>query len=91
MKLFLDTLAICLHLIKFELYTNLFVNLDKKPVNFRKNSFCFSVKKWDSLKHMELIVALENEFKIKFDTHEIPTMINFKIIFATISSHIESK
>ena len=50
-----------------------------------------SVKKWDSLKHMELIIALEKEFKIKFDSYEIPTMINFKIISATISSHIESK
>tara|TARA_X000000950_G_C13892444_1_gene651419 strand:- start:2456 stop:2689 length:234 start_codon:yes stop_codon:yes gene_type:complete len=50
-----------------------------------------SVKKWDSLKHMELIIALEKEFKIKFDSHEIPTMINFKIIAATILSYLESK
>ena len=50
-----------------------------------------SVKKWDSLKHMELIIALEKEFKIKFDSHEIPTMINFKIIVATILSYLESK
>lgn len=50
-----------------------------------------SVKKWDSLKHMELIIALEKEFKIKFDSHEIPTMINFKIIAATVLSYLESK
>ena len=50
-----------------------------------------SVKKWDSLKHMELIIALEKEFKIKFDSHEIPTMINFKIIAATVLSYLDSK
>jgi len=48
-----------------------------------------SVEKWDSLSHMMLIVALEMEFKIKFDDVEIPTLIDYSIITATIQAYIE--
>ena len=48
-----------------------------------------SVKKWDSLKHLEFIIALEKEFQIKFDADEIPTLINFEIIYSTILSYFE--
>ena len=48
-----------------------------------------SVEKWDSLKHLEFIIALEKEFQIKFDADEIPTLINFEIIYSTISSYLE--
>ena len=48
-----------------------------------------SVKKWDSLKHLEFIIALEEEFQIKFDADEIPTLINFEIIYSTILSYLE--
>jgi acyl carrier protein len=47
-----------------------------------------SVKKWDSIKHLEFIIALEKEFQIKFDADEIPTLINFQIIHSTVLAYL---
>ena len=41
----------------------------------RKNT-----KKWDSLAHMNLIMALENELKIKFTDNEITEMLTFELV-----------
>ena len=46
-----------------------------------------SIAAWDSMKHIELIMALEKEFKITFDNDEIPSMINLQIIIATIGAY----
>lgn len=34
------------------------------------------VPNWDSMKHAELIIKIQNEFKIKFQVHEIITISN---------------
>lgn len=39
-----------------------------------------TIESWDSLKHMNLVVALEEEFNIEFDDVEITEMMNFKLI-----------
>jgi acyl carrier protein len=39
-----------------------------------------NIESWDSLKHMNLVVALEEEFDIKFDYNEITEMLNLKLI-----------
>jgi len=39
-----------------------------------------SVEKWDSLNHLNLIVAFEEEFSIDIEPEEIPEMMkNFKV------------
>lgn len=48
-----------------------------------------TIPSWDSLKHMELMVAFEKAFRIRLDDDEIPTMISFPVIVATIESHLE--
>ncbi len=53
-----------------------------------EESTVHSISKWDSLNHMKLVIALEDEFKIKFDQEEMLTLINFRIISATISSYL---
>lgn len=47
------------------------------------------IESWDSLKHMNLVIALEEEFKIQFEDDEIPSLINLKIIVATIGAYVE--
>jgi len=47
------------------------------------------IKGWDSLKHMNLILALEEEFDIRFDEAEIPSLVNFRIIAATVRAYAE--
>ena len=57
--------------------------------NINNDSSPNSIKEWDSLKHLNLIVALEEEFEIKFDEDEIASMISFSIISATIQAYLE--
>ena len=46
-----------------------------KPSTSPKNT-----KKWDSLAHMNLIMGLEKEFKIKFTDNEITEMLTFALV-----------
>ena len=39
---------------------------------------------WDSLKHMNLILAVEQGFDIRFDDEEIVQLLSFEIIIETI-------
>ena len=50
-----------------------------------------NVKKWDSLNHTNLILSLEDQFKISFTADEIIDMLNFKLIKIIVQEKIESK
>jgi acyl carrier protein len=39
-----------------------------------------TLEAWDSLNHMKLIVALEEEFGVHFEEDEILDMKNFKLV-----------
>jgi acyl carrier protein len=39
-----------------------------------------TIESWDSLKHMNLIVALEEEFRTEFNDNEILEMMNYQFI-----------
>jgi len=44
-----------------------------------------NVENWDSLKHMNLIVALEEEFEIEFDAQEIVDSMNYALIVSIVN------
>ena len=48
-----------------------------------------TIGSWDSLKHMNLVVALEEEFGITFDDQEIYEMLNYSLILNIIRDYIE--
>jgi acyl carrier protein len=48
-----------------------------------------NIKNWDSLKHIKLIFALEDEFNIRLDTDEINAMVKFSIISAYIHAQLD--
>ena len=39
-----------------------------------ENSSPDTIELWDSLKHMNLVIALEEEFNVQFDTEDIPEL-----------------
>ena len=39
---------------------------------------------WDSLKHLDLVVALEEEFEITIPVEEVGNLISFKLIVVLI-------
>lgn len=55
------------------------INTDSSPDN---------IESWDSLNHMNLIIAIEQEFKISFSMDEIVEMLNFELIVLILSEKI---
>ena len=47
-----------------------------------------NILNWDSLNHMNLIVSLEEEFKIRFTDEEISEMLNLDLIVYTIKQKL---
>jgi len=45
-----------------------------------------SIDSWDSLRHMNLVMALEEEFEKEFADDEILEMVNYKLIQEIIIS-----
>jgi acyl carrier protein len=43
-----------------------------------------NIDAWDSLKHMNLVVALEDEFNVQFTDEDIIELINMKLIKAVL-------
>ena len=44
-----------------------------------------TLESWDSVNHMHLIIALEEEFLVKLNDEDIIEMINYKLIFHKLS------
>lgn len=44
---------------------------------------------WDSLNHMNLVLAIEQSFDLRFDDEEIVQMLSFEIILETIKGKIK--
>ena len=53
------------------------------------NSSSDNIKNWDSLKHMNLIVALEEEFNVVFKEDDIPEMQSVEKILNSISEALD--
>jgi acyl carrier protein len=47
-----------------------------------------TVGTWDSLKHMNLVVALEEEFGIQFDDQEMGELLNYQLIRSIIRGKV---
>ena len=50
----------------------------------KDNSSPDTIESWDSLKHMNLIIALEEEFEVEFTDNEIYEMMNYTLIKSII-------
>ena len=57
--------------------TDTFRNIFGEPnLNIRDDLTAEDVEQWDSLTHMNLIVALEREFRVRFTTGEVSKLKN---------------
>ena len=57
-------------------------------VEIKNDSSPDTIGSWESLKHMNLVVALEEEFEIEFTDNEIFEMMNYSLIKNIISGKI---
>ena len=49
-----------------------------------------TVGSWDSLRHMNLVVALEEEFGIEFDDQDMKDLLNYQLVKNIVESKITS-
>ena len=48
-----------------------------------------TIEKWDSLHHMNLIIALEEDFTLQFSDDEIAELLNFAMIQILIQEKVQ--
>jgi len=53
--------------------------------NIREDSSPDTIAEWDSLKHMRLVLALEEEFSVRFSDKTIVGMLNVSDILKALS------
>ena len=53
-----------------------------------ENSSSDTIEAWDSLKHLTLILALEEEFAISIPDEEVGELVNYKLIEITIHEQL---
>jgi acyl carrier protein len=44
---------------------------------------------WDSLNHINLVLALEQEFQVSFDVNEIESMLSYKDILEVLDRKLQ--
>jgi acyl carrier protein len=47
-----------------------------------------TVKAWDSLQHLTIVLSLEEEFEIAFDEEETLTVVTFPLIVDAVAEHL---
>ena len=62
--------------------------LDNKDIKLNLNTTADEVDDWDSLNHIQLVVAIEKKFKIRFSSKEIQSWKNVGELVESIHSKI---
>ncbi|HTA81779.1 MAG TPA: acyl carrier protein [Bacteroidia bacterium] len=65
--------------------------LDNPAIALKRETTAATVDEWDSLTHIQLVVAVEKHFKIRFTTAEIQGFINVGAMCDTIEAKLNSK
>lgn len=59
---------------------------DVSPEEIDENSSADNIENWDSLRHMNLVVALEEEFEIQLNPEDVADMLNFALVCIVVKS-----
>lgn len=62
--------------------------LDNEDIVLNDSSKAEDIEEWDSLSHIQLVVAIEKKFKIKFSTQEIQGWKNIGSVCESILNKI---
>ena len=60
-----------------------------EPSEISDDSSPESIENWDSIKHMMLIGALEDEFKIQFTNDEMLELLNYELIKLILTEKLD--
>lgn len=54
-----------------------------------ENSSADNIENWDSLRHLNLILGLEEEFDVSIPDEEVGNLVNFKLIELVINDLLQ--
>jgi len=63
----------------------------KSDIQLSRGTTAADIKEWDSLMHINLIVALEREFRVRFTTLEVMSLSNVGDLADTIARKINKE
>lgn len=62
--------------------------LDLDPASVSAETSTDTVKAWNSLQQLTLILSLEEEFEIQFDEDETAALVSFPLIVGAVIEHL---
>ena len=57
------------------------------PETIADNASQMDLSEWDSVRHMNVVLALENDFGIEFEDAELPTLTSLPLLVTAIEKH----
>ena len=64
---------------------------DEDIINISDDAEPLEIDQWDSINHLQLIVALEEEFEIKFSDDELTELLNLPLINNIIQQKLKDR
>jgi len=61
--------------------------LKVNPETIGDSASQLDLSQWDSVRHMNVVLALENDFGIEFEDAELPTLTSLPLMVAAIEKH----
>jgi acyl carrier protein len=58
------------------------------PESIGDNASQTELSDWDSVRHMNVVLALENDFDIEFDDAELPKLTSLPMLVAAVERHV---
>lgn len=62
------------------------LNIDPGEIN--ESSSMDTIEAWDSLKHMKLVIVLEQELGVEFDDEEVVELLSFRLIELSVAEKL---
>lgn len=73
----------------YEKLNNVFRNVfDDESITVNENTTANDIDEWDSLEHINLVVAVEKEFNVKFNMGEVNSLKNVGEMVELIDSKL---
>ena len=75
--------------IKEKIYTLMSNVFEVSVSELSEDSSFDSIESWDSIRHLNLILALEEEFGITVPDEEVGNLVNYKLIELTVNEQLK--
>ncbi|MBL6945312.1 MAG: acyl carrier protein [Rhodospirillales bacterium] len=62
--------------------------LEIDPSEINDGTSMDTIEAWDSLKHMKLVISLEQELGVEFDDAEVIELLSFRLIELAVAEKI---